>query len=337
MIFLRNDYSLGAHPRILKALADTNMIHTAGYSLDPFCEEAKDLLRNLLDAPEADIHFLMGGTQTNLTAAAAFLRPHHAVIAADSGHICVHETGAIEAAGHKVIHLPAANGKISAAQVESAVLHHQGEHMVKPKMVYLSNTTETGAIYKKEDLQALRKVCDQYNLYLYADGARLGCALTSEENDLTLPDMAALTDAFYIGGTKNGAMFGEALVIMRDALKEDFRFHIKQRGGMLAKGRFFGIQFAELFKDGLYFDLARHANNMAQLLKNGITGGGYEFFTDSPTNQLFPIFPNMLVQHLEETVSFEPWDTAGDRASVIRLVTSWGTTEEDIMGFLKSL
>lgn len=337
MIFLRNDYSLGTHPRILKALSDTNMIHTAGYSQDLYCEEAKVLLKDQMDAKDAEIHFLMGGTQTNLTAMAAFLRPHHAVIAADSAHIYVHETGSIEATGHKIFHLPASDGKLLPRQIEEAVLTHTDEHMVKPKLVYISNTTEIGTIYTREELQALRRVCDQYNLYLYADGARLGCALTAETNDLTLSDMAKLTDAFYIGGTKNGAMFGEALVIINDALKEDFRYHIKQRGGMLAKGRLLGIQFCELFKDGLYFDLARHANEMAKILKNGIIGGGYEFLVDSPTNQLFPIIPNMLADHLRHHVSFEDWAPASDRAVVIRLVTSWGTTEEEVMAFLKAL
>lgn len=337
MIFLRNDYSLGAHPRILKALSDTNMTHTAGYGLDPFCEEAKELIKDLCKCKGADIHFLTGGTQTNQTALSAFLRPHHAVIAADSAHICLHETGAIEATGHKVFHVPHQNGKLLPQQVEEAVLLHKDEHMVKPKLVYISNSTEIGTVYTKEELTALRKVCDQYGLYLYADGARLGCALTAKGNDLALADMAALTDAFYIGGTKNGALFGEALVILREELKEDFRFHIKQRGGMLAKGRLLGVQFTELFKDGLYFDLARHANETAQVLKDGIAGGGYDFFVDSPTNQIFPIFPNMLADLLQDTVSYEIWDSCGDRASVIRLVTSWGTTEDEIMGFLKTL
>lgn len=337
MIYLRNDYSLGAHPRILKALSDTNMTHTAGYGLDPFCQEAKELLQDLCKCSDADIHFLMGGTQTNQIAMSAFLRPHHAILAADSAHICVHETGAIEATGHKVYSVPAADGKILPSQIEDAVKLHTDEHMVKPKLVYISNTTEIGTIYSKEELTALRKVCDKYGLYLYADGARLGCALTAPGNDLTLADMAALTDAFYIGGTKNGAMLGEALVIIKEELKEDFRYHIKQQGGMMAKGRTLGVQFAELFRDGLYFDLARHANETAALLRNGIAGGGYEFSVDSPTNQLFPIFPHMLVEHLKEQVSFEIWGSAGDRASVIRLVTSWGTTEEDVMNFLKAL
>ncbi|MCB6991959.1 aminotransferase class V-fold PLP-dependent enzyme [bacterium 210820-DFI.6.37] len=337
MIFLKNDYSLGAHPRILKALTDTNMVHTEGYGMDPFCEEAKILLKDLCETEDADIHFLTGGTSANLIALSAFLRPHHAILAADSAHICVHETGAIEATGHKVFHVPGHDGKILPRQIEEAVRLHINEHMVKPKLVYISNATEVGTIYTKEELSALRKICDKYDLYLYADGARLGCALTAEGNDVSLSDMAALTDAFYIGGTKNGALFGEALVILRQELKEDFRFHIKQRGGMLAKGRLLGVQFTELFRDGLYFQLARHANEMAQILQKGILGAGYECLTPSPTNQIFPIFPNTLIDHLQKTASFDIWEAYGDRASAVRLVASWGTSEEDVMEFLQSL
>lgn len=334
MIYLINDYSLGAHPQIMKALSDTNLIHSAGYGKDPYCDEAKELIKARLGRSDVDIHFLMGGTQVNLTAMSAFLRPHHAIIAADSAHICVHETGAIEATGHKVISCPSPDGKIQPSQIEEAYLLHKDEHMVKPKLVYISNTTEVGTVYNKDELQALRSMCDKYGLYLYADGARLGCALTAPGCSLTLEDMAQLTDAFYIGGTKNGALFGEALVITRPELMEDFRYHIKQRGGMMAKGRLLGIQFGELFRDNLYFDLARHANGTAVLLKNGLMGGGYEFLVDSPTNQLFPILPNMVVDHLRQQVAFEDWQAAGDRASVIRLVTSWGTDEEEVMEFL---
>ena len=337
MLYLINDYSLGAHPQIIKALSDTNLTHTAGYGKDPYCDEAKELIQARLGENEADIHFLMGGTQVNLTAMAAFLRPHHAIIAADSAHICVHETGAIEATGHKVISCPSPDGKIQPRQIEEAVLLHKDEHMVKPQLVYISNTTEVGTVYSQEELQALRSMCDRYGLYLYADGARLGCALTAPDCALTLEDMARLTDAFYIGGTKNGALFGEALVITRPELKEDFRYLIKQRGGMMAKGRLLGIQFCELFRDQLYFDLARHANDTAALLKNGLIGGGYEFLVDSPTNQLFPILPNMVIDHLRQQVAFEDWQAAGDRASVIRLVTSWGTSEDEVMEFLRYL
>lgn len=337
MIYLKNDYSLGAHPQILQALTDTNMTHTSGYGEDPFCEEAKALIRGHMDDSDADIHFLMGGTQTNLTAMSAFLRPHHAIIAADSAHICVHETGAIEATGHKVIPCPSPDGKLLPDQITEAVLFHKDEHMVKPKLVYISNTTEMGTVYSARELAALRSVCDRHGLYLYVDGARLGCALTAPGNTLTLADMAQLTDAFYIGGTKNGALFGEALVIVNPELKEDFRYPIKQRGGMMAKGRLLGIQFCQLFQGDLYFQLARHANEMAQVLKNGLMGGGYDFLVDSPTNQLFPILPHMLADHLRQQVAFEDWASAGDRACVIRLVTSWGTTEQEVMDFLKLL
>ena len=229
MIFFRNDYSLGAHPRVLQALTDTNMIHTVGYGLDEYCDEARRVIKDLCQAPQAEVHLLMAGTQTNLTALSAFLRPHHAIIAVDTAHICVHETGSIEATGHKIYHVPNVNGKILPEQIEEAVLLHTDEHMVKPKLVYISNTTEIGTVYSKSEIAAIREVCDKYDLLLFCDGARMGCALACEEAELTLADMAKLTDAFYIGGTKNGAMMGEALVISNPALQEDFRFIIKPK------------------------------------------------------------------------------------------------------------
>lgn len=337
MIFLKNDYGLGAHPRILKALEDANSSYFPGYGLDPVCEEAVSLLRGRVECEEADVHFLTGGTQTNLTALSAFLRPHHAVLATHTAHIYTHETGSIEACGHKVIPLPSEDGKLTPRQIEEAVLSHTDEHMVKPRLVYLSNTTELGSVYSRDELEAVRAVCEKYSLYLYLDGARLGCALTAEGQNLTLADLSHLTDAFSIGGTKNGALFGEALVITNDGLKEDFRFHMKQKGAMLAKGWLLGLQFRELFKDDLYFELARHANEMARLLSGALMGGGYEFLLPPASNQLFVRLPNMLIEHLRPSVAFEPWDAPGDRASVIRLVTSWGTTEEDIMEFMKLL
>lgn len=337
MIFFRNDYSLGAHPKIMQALADTNMIHTVGYGLDPYCEEARKIICDLCEAPEADVHFLMGGTQTNLTALSAFLRPHHAIIAADTAHICVHETGSIEATGHKIYHVPNENGKIKPEQIEEAYLLHTDEHMVKPKLVYISNTTETGTVYTKDELVAIREVCTKYGLLLFVDGARLACALTCPQANLTLKDMAQLTDAFYIGGTKNGALLGEALVITNDALKEDFRYIIKQRGGMLAKGRLLGIQFLTLLKDDLYFELGAHANKMAQLLQNKMKEKGYQFLVDSPTNQIFPIVTKEQQKALEETISFEEWKKYDDTHNVIRFVTSWGTTEEEVQQVLELL
>lgn len=337
MIFFRNDYSLGAHPRVLQALTDTNMEHTVGYGLDPYCDAARTKIQELCGADTADVHFLMAGTQTNLTALSAFLRPHHAIIAADTAHICVHETGSIEATGHKIYHVPNVNGKILPHQIEEAVLTHTDEHMVKPKLVYISNTTEIGTVYSKAELTAIREMCDKHNLILFCDGARMGCALTCPEAGITLADMAALTDAFYIGGTKNGAMMGEALVITNDALKEDFRYIIKQRGGMLAKGRLLGVQFLELFKDGLYFEIADHANKMAQKVQSEMKKKGYLFPVESPTNQIFPAVTNEQVEELKEKVSFEIWGKYDETHTTIRFVTSWGTTEEEIEELLAVL
>ena len=252
----RNDYSEGAHPAILEALTETNLTQTVGYCLDPHCAAAADTIRRLTAAPEADVHFLVGGTQVNLITIAAHLAPYEAVIAAHTGHVNVHETGAIEATGHKVCAAYAPDGKLTPELVESVLAQHNGtEHMVAPKLVYISDTTEIGTIYTRAELATLRRCCDSHGLFLYLDGARLGSALTAEGNDLTLPDLAALTDAFTIGGTKNGALFGEALILARP--HDHFRWHMKQRGAVLAKGRLLGIQFEALLKDGLYFDLGR--------------------------------------------------------------------------------
>lgn len=337
MIFFRNDYSLGAHPKVLKALTDTNMEHTVGYGLDQYCDAAGERIKELCGTGNADVHFLMAGTQTNLIALAAFLRPHHAIIAADTAHICVHETGSIEATGHKIYHVPNVNGKILPQQVEEAYLIHTDEHMVKPKLVYISNTTEIGTVYSKDELTALKAVCDKYDLLLFCDGARMGCAITCPDSHLTLADMAALTDAFYIGGTKNGALMGEALVLTNDSLKEDFRYILKQRGGMLAKGRLLGVQFLELFKDDLYFILADHANKMAQKMQTSMKEKGYKFFVDSPTNQIFPIVADKQVSDLKKEISFEVWGKYDENHTIIRFVTSWGTTEDEVSKLLDIL
>lgn len=337
MYSFKNDYSEGAHERIIEAIIRTNLEQTVGYGLDEYSEKAKGVIKGLTGNKAADVHFLVGGTQTNQTAISAFLRPYEAVIAADTGHINVHETGAIEATGHKVIAVRGIDGKLTAELIQSAVDMHTDEHMVKPEMVYISNSTELGTVYNKEELKALNKCCRENKLYLYMDGARLGAALASGRTDLTIADIAALTDAFYIGGTKNGAMFGEALVIVNDALKADFRYMIKRHGGMFAKGRLLGIQFLELFKDNLYFELAKHADKMAMKLKEGMTKKGYEFLTDSYTNMLFPIMPNADIERLERDFSFEFQEAYGEDKSVIRLVTSWATTEKGVEEFLKSL
>lgn len=331
----RNDYGEGAHPAILNALTETNLAQQDGYGEDRYCREAADMIRARLGTKTAAIHFLSGGTQTNLITISAFLRPHEAAIAAETGHILVHETGAVEATGHKVIAMPSEEGKLSATSIQAAVDAHTDEHMVKPALVYLSQSTEIGSLYKKSDLEAIRAVCDKNHLLLYADGARLGSALTAAGCDVTLADMARLTDAFYIGGTKNGALIGEALVLCNPALQTDFRFHMKQKGALLAKGRIIGVQFQTLFRDNLYFDLAHHANRMATILREGIAAAGYTFLTASPTNQLFPILPNALIERLQPLYGFYVWAPATDTTSSIRLVTSWATPETVVTAFLE--
>lgn len=335
MYSFRNDYSEGAHSRIMEALLKTNLKQTDGYGTDEYVQEAVSLLKKRIDCNNIDIHLLVGGTQVNLTAISAFLRPHHAVIGADTSHINCHETGAIESIGHKVLTEKTKDGKLTPAIIQKIVDAHTDEHMVQPKLVYISDSTEVGTLYKKSELEDLHNCCKKNNLLLYLDGARLGSALVSTENDLSLSDIGRLVDAFYIGGTKNGALFGEALVICNDNLKEDFRYFIKQKGGLLAKGRLLGIQFAELFKDELYFDIARHANKMAILLKDSIKNEGYEFLTDSSTNQQFPILPNYLINKLAEKYSFNIERVISEDKKAIRLVTSWATPESEIQDFIK--
>ena len=336
MYSFRNDYSEGAHPQVLQALLDSNLEQTVGYGLDPYCEAARSLIRELCGAPGAGVHFFVGGTQTNLVTISALLQPYEAVIAAQTGHICVHETGAIEAAGHKVCTVPTEDGKLTPAEIENVLASHSTEHMVEPRLVYLSDSTEVGTVYTKAELVALRDYCDTHGLLLYLDGARLGSALTSPESDLTLSDLAALTDAFYIGGTKNGALFGEALVM---TLPHDrFRWHMKQRGAVLAKGRLLGLQFQALLKDGLYWELARRANEMAFRLRDGLSALGCAFPLPSPTNQQFPVLPNSVVKGLQAAgYRFEVDHAEGPDQTCIRLVTSWATPEDAVNTFLQSL
>lgn len=337
MYSFKNDYSEGAHPNILNALIESNMEQTDGYGEDKYSLAAISLLKSKLECNEASIHMFCGGTQTNLTAISAFLRPHEAVISACTGHVLVHETGAIEATGHKVISIKVDDGKLKPIHIKMALDEHSDEHMVKPKLVYISNPTEIGTVYKKQELQDLNDICKAKNLILYLDGARLGSALCSKGNDINLSDLPKLTDAFYIGGTKNGALMGEALVICKESLKEDFRYHIKQKGGLLAKGRLIGIQFLELFKDELYFDLAKHANVMAQQLKIGISNCGYKFLIDSQTNQIFPILPNKIIEKLSTEYSFYVWQKIDEDNSAIRLVTSWATSVKAVKSFVDEM
>ncbi|MBQ9974498.1 MAG: aminotransferase class V-fold PLP-dependent enzyme [Oscillospiraceae bacterium] len=333
----KNDYSEGCHPRILEALTRTNLEQTVGYGLDGHCENAAQLLRTQFACPDADIHFLCGGTQTNLTAISAFLRPHHCVLSASTGHVNVHETGAIEATGHKVVTLPTPDGKLNARLVQTMVDTHTDEHMVKPGLVYISQSTEMGTVYTLQELEELRTCCDKNGLLLYLDGARLGCALTSTACDVKPFDLARLCDAFYVGGTKNGALFGEAMIIVNDALKADFRFFIKQRGGMLAKGRLLGIQFEELFRDGLYFELARHSNRLAHRLQEGLMQLGIPMFVPSTSNLVFPVVTPEQYRRFAALTLFEDWDTAPDGRKVIRLVTSWAAEGKDIDDLLEAL
>lgn len=337
MYSFKNDYAEGAHPRILQALIDSNFVQEEGYGNDSFTKKAIELLKGKLERQDVDIHLLSGGTQTNLTAISAFLRPHEAAISASTGHIFTHETGAIEATGHKVISVETKDGKLNPFLIKEVLDLHTDEHMVKPKLVYLSNTTEIGSIYMKSDLLALSDFCKEHNLLLYIDGARLGSALCSDDNDLKLSDIPTLVDAFYIGGTKNGALLGEALVICRDSLKEDFRFHLKQKGALLAKGRLLGSQFYELFQEDLFFELAQHANKMAAILREACRNADFSFLTHSPSNQIFPILPNALIEELQKKYAFIVWEKVDTTHSAIRLVTSWATKEEKVKEFVEDL
>ncbi|WP_077612038.1 threonine aldolase family protein [Clostridium sp. Marseille-P2415] len=337
MYSFNNDYSEGAHPKILEAMINANLIQNSGYGLDDHCIRAEKLIKQEIGRKDVDVHFLAGGTQTNLITIGTALRPWQAVISADKAHINVHETGAIEATGHKVLAMPCRDGKLTPAHIRNALDLHTDEHMVQPKMVYISNSTEVGTQYTKAELEALHRICRQKDLYLFLDGARIGSALTSPVNDLTLEDIAGLTDVFYIGGTKGGALFGEALVICNPDLKPDFRFMIKQRGALLAKGWLLGIQFEELFQNNLFYDLASHANEMAAILRKGIEKCGYAFHSESMTNQLFPIFPDEVIAKLDKDYLFSIQERIDDSHTVIRLVTSWATGEEACRQFIKDL
>ncbi|UWX66538.1 low specificity L-threonine aldolase [Empedobacter stercoris] len=332
----KNDYSEGAHPSILQRLVETNTIQSIGYGEDEFCNEARELILKYLKK-DAAIHFVSGGTQANLIVISSILKPHESVIAAESGHIAVHETGAIEATGHKVNTIVTNNGKITPEQIAVVLNMHTDEHMVKPKLVYISNSTEVGSVYTKIELQHLYKFCQENNLYLFVDGARLASALTSSKCDLTLEDMANYTDVFYIGGTKNGALLGEAIVINNLKLNEDFRYHIKQKGGMLAKGRLIGIQFSEMFRDNLFFEMGKHANQMAEKLAKGISAKGYDFLTEPSSNQIFPILPNIVIEKLQQDFDFFIWEKIDEENSAIRLVTSWVTLEEQVDNFIQAV
>ena len=332
-----NDYSEACHPKILKAIEACNLEGNFGYSTDPHCANAADLIRSACQAPDAPVHFLVGGTQVNLTAICAFLRPHQAVIATRLGHPCCHETGAIEATGHKVIAVPCEeNGILEPLAIEACVLAHEDEHNVQPKLVYISNTTEMGDVYTGDMLRELRWICDKYGLYLYLDGARLASALAC--GGATLAETARYCDAFTIGGTKNGALFGEALVIPNQEIARDFRYILKQRGGLMAKGFLLGVQYETFFRDGLYEDLGRHSTALAVRLREGMKALGVPFLAESPSNQQFPILPNSVLLKLREDFHWEVIQTYPDQdKTCIRLVTSWATQPEAVEAWLKAL
>lgn len=338
MYNFKNDYSEGAHPNILNKLIETNLVQHLGYGEDDYSNQAKEILKQKIANTEASIYFVSGGTQTNLLVISTLLQVHEAVISAKTGHIYAHETGAIEATGHRVITVDTAEGKIKPTDIQKVLNDYSlRPHVVKPKMVYVSNSTEIGTIYSKTELQQLSEFCKAKNLLLFLDGARLGHALTAENNDLTLADIAQLTDVFYIGGTKNGALLGEAIVFNNPNLAPEFDYVLKQKGALLAKGRLLGIQFLELFKEDLYFDLAKHANTMAMKIANAVKTNGYSFLTQSTTNQIFPILPKKLIEKLNQKYLFYEWAVIDENKSAIRLITSWTTDESKVDEFIADL
>lgn len=341
MIRFNNDYSRGAHPAVLQALETTNASSYGGYGVDPWCEKAADEIKKYLACPEAAVHFLVGGTQTNVTAIAACLRPYQSVISAETGHIHAHETGAIEHGGHKILTLPSADGKITAAQIDAVGAEYRSspiqEHITRPKLVYISFPTEYGAVYSLQELTDIRAVCSKYGMYLFVDGARMGYGLGAAGADVTLKDFARLTDIFYIGGTKCGALFGEALVITNPSLKPDFRSFIKQNGAMLAKGWLLGLQFSVLFENGLYFDICRRAVERAMEIKAAFARRGIPAYIDSPTNQQFVVLTHPQIEALEGKYTFEPDHAVDEGHMCVRFCTSWATTEAEAAALIADI
>lgn len=337
MYNFKNDYSEGAHQRVLDAIAAINLEGNVGYGDDPYCQRAADLIRERFSCPDAAVHFFIGGTSANFTTIAAALKTHEAVIAPSTGHINVHEGGAVEGAGHKILPCTNPDGKIRPEDIEYWVNLCGDTAMVLPKMVYISNSTEVGTIYYKAELEAISECCRKHGLYLFLDGARLGTGLTAPGADLELEDISRCCDAFYIGGTKNGALMGEAMVLVNPELQPHFFRVMKQKGAVLAKGYLLGVQFEALLKDGLYWENACWANCMAAKLKNGLQEMGFEFFVDSPTNQIFPTIPNKLIPALDLLCRYEVWCKGENDCTVVRLVTSFATKESDVDGLLAHL
>lgn len=332
-----NDYSEGCHPSILKALTDSNLIQQSGYGDDIHTQNTITLIRELSQSTDIDIHLVAGGTLANLVVLASILRPFESVVAANTGHIYTNESGAIEATGHKVEAATTKDGKLCPKDIVPFLHKIRGHHMVRTRAVYISNSTELGTIYTKQELTDLHIFCKENDLILFMDGARLPMALTVPSNDLSLSDIAALTDIFYIGGTKCGALLGEAIVIINPELKKDFKYHLKQRGALAAKGRTIGIQFEQLLQNNLIFDLARHANEMAQKISKAFTCLGYRMLINSETNQIFPILPNKLISDLQKKYEFLTWSIIDSNYTAVRLITSWATPENIVDQFIDDL
>lgn len=333
-----DDYSEGCHPAILQAMTETNRVTQVAYGDDDYCERARELIRQHLGQADTPVYFVAGGTLANIICISSALKPHEAVIAADTGHAVVRETGAIEATGHKMITVPSSDGKLTTDGIETALANNAHfPHMAKPRMVYISNATEAGTVYTKQELQVLSTLCREKDLLLLLDGARLGAALTAKGDDMTLQDVSELTDMFWIGGTKAGALIGEAIVIPNNELARDFPFFIKQRGALLAKGRLLGLQFVELFSNDLFFESARHANQMAEKLSDAIAAAGYSFAATTESNQLFPILPDTVIDQLQKQFQFYVWGKVENNCSVVRLVTAWSTEEQQVDAFIEGL
>lgn len=340
MIYFRSDYSQGGHPKIMEALMKTNLEHTDGYALDPHSEHAAEMIKEMIGRSDCEVYMMVGGTPSNVITIAAALKPWEAVVAPRTAHIYSHECGAVEATGHRVLTVDGVDGKLTPELIDKAWLEYEDDHTVVPKMAYISHTTESGTVYTKAELEALRAKCDEHDMYLCMDGARLGAGLTCEDTDLTIRDIARLTDAFYIGGTKNGLLLGEAVIVFDDYINDHYRWMIKQNCGMLAKGRLIGVQFEALLEGGensLFYEIGAHENKMAKKLREGLLAKGVKFDGTSTTNQIFPILKTETVRELEKDFFFYDWAPYDEDHRVVRLVTSWGTTEEDVDAFLAAM
>lgn len=340
MIYFRSDYSQGAHPKVMDRLLKTNLEHTDGYGLDEHCSHAEKMIKDLIGLNDCQVHMMVGGTPCNVTFIAASLKPYESVVSVRSGHAYFHETGAVEGTGHRIVAMEGTNGKLTPEMIDRAWDEYEDEHTPLPKLAYISQPTEIGSIYSKAEMTALAGKCREKNMLLYVDGARLGAAITCKDNDLSITELAQLCDAFYIGGTKNGALFGEALVIKSKEINKDFRWMMKRQCGLLAKGRLIGVQFEALLEGGshsIYFEMAAHANEMAERLRNGLSEIGVTFYSDSQTNQIFPILPTNIVKELEKEFFFYEWAPEKDGMIPIRLVTAWGTREDEVDAFLSAM